>query len=434
MPAFNLASFLIGRERNQILERQGEAQAARLAEQREDELNKWRFTSGMKLLDEGNKAMDRLIKTGVSPDQREHYAKGFQMDLANKQMGGFGIGRLFEMRRSASNQERKNMDLGFKAVNEMIDQNDWPGAAIEMTKMKSGVSKEYGEILDQYIENIEGSRPTPMIDSAGKISDVPKYDVQRKQLEGLLDAGQFVAKRKQEKEQEDKVSFARTKAGLDAGNIRLRSGLAGYKPKTEAEAIRLKEAGRSKTTINLGGQPGLQKPVITKLQNDVIKASGQIDTLNQIEQSFKPEFLTWAGRGEKWFRKQVDKIGAASEEQKQEIYAYQDWYAPAKQSFLAYRKWITGVAGGEKEMKEIAKSYPDPDRNSPTEYMANLRRTKDIIRKIQLGQKQFLEKGISPTKRQLLDAAFGKDKASSKSKSLLSPGATNFIKKYEATK
>lgn len=382
-------------------------------DKRADDMAKWRFNKGVTSLTMALPVLDKLKKTGT-PEQIENFTAGMNADFTNQGMEGYGLSRLLNFYKIANLEGRKNFRATMKAVGEKSDAGDWEGVKAELLKGKGLIAdKEWNNVIDGYLKNIEGKEEREQKMQDFELKEALKHQYSVATHRAGLEAGKPTSDIKE-------YNYAKTQ---------------GYTGSFNDWQIKQKKAGA--TNINLG-QEGLQKPVVTELQKNIIKASGQIETLNEIEQSFKPEFLTWAGKGEKFIRRQMDKAGVATGEQKQETYAYQDWYAPAKQSFLEYRKWITGVAGGEKEMKEIAKSYPDPDRNSPTEYKANLKRTREIIRKIQNVQKTFLEEGITkPTKRQVLDAAFGKKKGFKKMSdkpSALSPKATDFIRKYGAEK
>jgi len=109
---------------------------------------------------------------------------------------------------------------------------------------------------------------------------------------------------------------------------------------------------------------------------------------------FKPEYLTWLGKGEKALYKVMDKIGIASDEQSQYIDDYQSWFQGAKADSLKYKRWATGVAAGSKEIEDIAKSFPDPERNSPVEYRANLRNVEETTKQVLFLNKKFLALGI----------------------------------------
>ena len=105
------------------------------------------------------------------------------------------------------------------------------------------------------------------------------------------------------------------------------------------------------------------------------------------------DYLTYKGQIKAWGTKKLDKLGYAGKEAQDWLDKRQEWYQIAKAQFLAYRKWVTGVAGGEKEMAEIAKSYPDPDKNSPAEYKGNLRRARLTVEFFRAAYAESYEKG-----------------------------------------
>jgi hypothetical protein len=100
------------------------------------------------------------------------------------------------------------------------------------------------------------------------------------------------------------------------------------------------------------------------------------------------------GKGQKIIAEAADKAGIPTRGQKRLIRERSKWFRQAKADFLAYRRWATGVAGGEKELKEIATSYPDPVKNSPTQYMANLNGIEETTKKILMLNVDFLNSGI----------------------------------------
>ena len=65
------------------------------------------------------------------------------------------------------------------------------------------------------------------------------------------------------------------------------------------------------------------------------------------------------------------------------------------QSFIAYRKWATGVAGGEKEMAEIKRATFSED-DSPQAFESKIEGIKQMSRKLMLRQNQALKQGIQP--------------------------------------
>jgi len=145
---------------------------------------------------------------------------------------------------------------------------------------------------------------------------------------------------------------------------------------------------------------GLQKPTVTKLEDAIIDADNQVAQFNEALPMFKPEYLEYWGKGKAEYQKYAEKAGISIDTKF--LKERTAWYQQSKSQFLAYRKWITGVAGGEKEMKEIAKSFPDPDNNSPTEYKANLVQARKWTMKLR--NRLMLLRGLGidkPTKEDL---------------------------------
>jgi hypothetical protein len=166
----------------------------------------------------------------------------------------------------------------------------------------------------------------------------------------------------------------------------------GYKKDFTTWKKEMKKAGASNVNLSVGTQ--------TQLQKDIIEQQTALDTLNTISQKFKPEYLTYFGRGKQFVGKIGEKAGADVVDQ-QWLNDRQEWYQITKSNQIAFRKWATGVAGGEKELAEIAKAYPDPDKNSPTEFTANLRQANMNAVRLKKRYNMFLANGIKPTKEQL---------------------------------
>ena len=152
------------------------------------------------------------------------------------------------------------------------------------------------------------------------------------------------------------------------------------------------KSGGTSVTVQTGD---LGKSTKTKLEKDIIQGTKNIESFNETEKLFKPDYLTIAGKGEKIAASVMDKIGISTKDQKQFIRDRAAWFRQAKSDFISYRKWATGVAGGEKELKEIATSFPDPVKNSPTEYQANLDSIEETTKRVLELNKDFLESGIS---------------------------------------
>lgn len=119
-----------------------------------------------------------------------------------------------------------------------------------------------------------------------------------------------------------------------------------------------------------------------EIANQILDLDKRIGSLDEMSRLFREEFLTFGGKGKAIEARILQKAGFKTQEEYTQ--ARSRWMAQSKSAFLEYRKWVTGVAGGEKEFKEIAKAFPDPERNSPQEYEANLEQTlfwSEVIRR-----------------------------------------------------
>lgn len=162
-------------------------------------------------------------------------------------------------------------------------------------------------------------------------------------------------------------------------------------------AAKLQTSGVSQT-VNVDTKGSPTKAMKTQLQKDINSGMKNIASYVKTKELFKPEYLTLFGKGEKTVARGMDKLGISTEDQKTLITERQDWFRRAKADFIAYRKWATGVAGGEKELKEIATSFPDPVENSPTEYQANLDSIEETTKEVLQLNRDFLESGVDFTK------------------------------------
>ena len=138
----------------------------------------------------------------------------------------------------------------------------------------------------------------------------------------------------------------------------------------------------------------ISKTTKTDLEKRIMEGVRNVRSFEETRKLFKPEYLTWFGKGEKAMASLMDKAGMSSKDQKGLIKERSKWFRQAKADFIAYRKWATGVAGGEKELAEIATSFPDPVKNSPTEYEANLNSIEDTTKKVLSLDADFLRSGI----------------------------------------
>ncbi len=154
-----------------------------------------------------------------------------------------------------------------------------------------------------------------------------------------------------------------------------------------------KVKGGTGVTVNVGDKTTVATQ--TQLEKDIIEATKNVQSLKSTGEKFKDEYLTWWGKGSNFVYKNMDKAGMSTKDQQSMIKERAKWFRQAKSDFIAYRKWATGVAGGEKEMEEIATSFPDPVQNSPSEYKANLAGIEETTKSILSLNRDFLQSGIN---------------------------------------
>ena len=131
------------------------------------------------------------------------------------------------------------------------------------------------------------------------------------------------------------------------------------------------------TVITKGVQAGnasdLQKSSKSSLEKEIKTGYVLAEDLRIMKYSFKPEFLTIAGKAKFKIFKERDRLipGSLNLQEKQYVSSYGVWDANSNQFFNRYRKEITGVAAGEKEIGYLKTSIPS-DSDSPTVYKAKL--------------------------------------------------------------
>jgi hypothetical protein len=131
------------------------------------------------------------------------------------------------------------------------------------------------------------------------------------------------------------------------------------------------------------------------IENQLLELDKNIAGFNEMERLFEPEFLTRPGELKAFTQKQLDKLGIKTKTDF--LVKRARFINQSKERFLAYRKWVTGVAGGEKEFAEIAKAFPDVERNSPAEFTSNLEQSRRWARIVRKWLAETRQRGFSLT-------------------------------------
>lgn len=126
-------------------------------------------------------------------------------------------------------------------------------------------------------------------------------------------------------------------------------------------------------------QPGvLQKSTVAGLEKDIIELQSNLGELAQVEKDYDESFFTYRGKATSAITAMLEKAEYPISINAQDFLKKKTkFFADSKRIFLKFRKFITGVAGGIEEFREIAKATIDPEKDSPTQYLAKLDSMRD---------------------------------------------------------
>jgi hypothetical protein len=125
----------------------------------------------------------------------------------------------------------------------------------------------------------------------------------------------------------------------------------------------------SKSSTNISMNVDMAPKTKSDLENKIVMGKDRIARLNRIQQLYKPEFSTYAGQIRSSAGGIAAKAGVAVDEKFQRDYA--TWKMLNDKEVMEWRKYITGVAGGEKEMEKIESIHANIS-DPPTTYKYKL--------------------------------------------------------------
>jgi hypothetical protein len=193
-----------------------------------------------------------------------------------------------------------------------------------------------------------------------------------------------------------KPTFETFKKGNDIQTINTstKSGLA--------KATSLTDNGYTKFTQSVqGGNIGdLSKSGTTSAEKKIMGASQIYDTLDIMDNLYEPEFLTYLGKGKGFVAEAFAKAGQEIPGGLENFMVRKGkWEAANQQFFNAYRKEITGVAAGEKEISFLEQSVPNIN-DAPQVYKAKVKLQKELTQQIIERNKKFIETGFKETRNE----------------------------------
>ena len=142
----------------------------------------------------------------------------------------------------------------------------------------------------------------------------------------------------------------------------------------QAEATRRGIGEGQKINVYTGE---LSKPTKTKVEEQQLNTGDQIARLNNIQFSYRPEFLNIKFRAGQAWNTLKDKVGNLPAEEKATLTNYSTYKQNSIQNLNLTIKELTGAAMGVQEADRIITSLPNPgtgifDGDSPTEFEAKL--------------------------------------------------------------
>lgn len=142
-----------------------------------------------------------------------------------------------------------------------------------------------------------------------------------------------------------------------------------------------------------------QKTTIGKIENQMISAINTFELTDKALKGFKPEYLTYAGKGKAFIDKQLNKLGFKGSEFIKEFSA---WRQDVQQQYLSYRKDITGVAVRADEKPELEIAAPSVENDAPEELKAKLENIWENQRRIVKRLKLLREQGFDEITEDIL--------------------------------
>ena len=123
-----------------------------------------------------------------------------------------------------------------------------------------------------------------------------------------------------------------------------------------------------KTTSDL-----VPKKTAGKLDEEIMNSENFAITLENIDVMAEDKFMTYMGQGEAWLTGQAQKLGInTSKEANDFVNRYSAWKSDVLKNTNQYRKYITGVAAGGKEIVLLKNSIANPD-DPPSVFKAKVK-------------------------------------------------------------
>ena len=155
----------------------------------------------------------------------------------------------------------------------------------------------------------------------------------------------------------------------------------------------------------------LSKKSKNKAQEKVLTAIEMDGLLEVMEVLHDDKFSTYVGKSQAVVAELINKSGLFknSEDMNNFMVRRAEWEAAVQQYFNAYRKNITGVAAGEKEIKLLENSVPNVN-DTPAVFKAKVKLQRALNNTVMRRNKEFLELDIGEITRDKNNKPTGKYK------------------------
>tara|TARA_Y100000389_G_scaffold37566_1_gene31918 strand:- start:22170 stop:23237 length:1068 start_codon:yes stop_codon:yes gene_type:complete len=155
----------------------------------------------------------------------------------------------------------------------------------------------------------------------------------------------------------------------------------------------------------------LSKKATTDAEKKVLTAIEMDGLLEVMEVLHDDKFSTYLGKSQAVVGELVSKSGIFTNQKDIETFMIRraEWEAAVQQYFNAYRKNITGVAAGEKEIKLLENSVPNVN-DPPAVFKAKVKLQRQLNNMAMQRNKEFLDLGIGKITRDKDNKPTGKYK------------------------
>ncbi len=178
--------------------------------------------------------------------------------------------------------------------------------------------------------------------------------------------------------------------------------LAEFRNKEGANVIEVPRQDKS-TDLSKKATTDAEKKVLTAIEMDGL--------LEVMEVLHDDRFSTYVGKSQAVVAELINKSGLFKNSDDLNAFMVKraEWEAAVQQYFNAYRKNITGVAAGEKEIKLLENSVPNVN-DTPAVFKAKVKLQRALNNTVMQRNKEFLELGIGKITRDKNNKPTGKYK------------------------